>query len=222
MCKSWEKGDLALRFKARFGGFERSGITLAVVWMTQVHGTRRRREIKRGLHIFPNVFLFVFVRQKWRKTKVRLLQVGDWWCKHTRLAPKKRFQPAHGLCKCAYQARGNVARRWKMTIEKNTVLKPKCACQAATTTARKVSPSGYHEVDFWRESLAQNQISAKAIKRKTASRPKCACQAATTTKEPICNVRFFFVFHCENKQNMHATHARSIRRGRGGSTIIFF
>ena len=47
---------MALRFKARFGGFERSGITLAVVWMTQVHGTRRRREIKRGLHIFPDVF----------------------------------------------------------------------------------------------------------------------------------------------------------------------
>ena len=70
MCKSWETGDLALRFKARFWGFERSGITLAVLWSTGVHGTRRRRPIKRCLHIFPNVFLMVVGLQSnfWWKT----------------------------------------------------------------------------------------------------------------------------------------------------------
>ena len=60
MCKNSEKGDLALRFEARFGGFERSGITLAVVWRTQVRGTRRRRAVKRGLHIFATLFQCVF------------------------------------------------------------------------------------------------------------------------------------------------------------------
>jgi len=56
MCKSKEKCDLALRFKTRFGGFGRSGITLAVVWRTQVRGTRRRRVVKRGLHISATFF----------------------------------------------------------------------------------------------------------------------------------------------------------------------
>ena len=66
---------MALRFKARFGGFERSGITLAVVWMTQVHGTRRRREIKRGLNIFLNVFFARFCAPKDRK-KLSALVTG--------------------------------------------------------------------------------------------------------------------------------------------------
>ena len=38
------------------GGLERSGITLAVVWRTQVRGTRRRRVLKHGLHIFATFF----------------------------------------------------------------------------------------------------------------------------------------------------------------------
>ena len=63
MCKNSEKGDLALRFKARFGGFERSGITLAVVWRTQVRGTRRRRVLKRGLHIFATLFQCFLLRK---------------------------------------------------------------------------------------------------------------------------------------------------------------
>ena len=63
MCKSKEKCDLALRFKTRFGGFGRSGITLAVVWRTQVRGTRRRRAVKRGLHIFATLF-YVFLETK--------------------------------------------------------------------------------------------------------------------------------------------------------------
>ena len=60
MCKSLENCDLALRFKARFGVFERSGITLAVVWRSQVHGTRRRRAVNRGLHIFATFFQCFF------------------------------------------------------------------------------------------------------------------------------------------------------------------
>jgi len=42
---------------------ERSGITLAVVWRTQVRGTRRRRAVKRGLHIFATLF-YVFLETK--------------------------------------------------------------------------------------------------------------------------------------------------------------
>ena len=56
MCNIGEKSDLELRFKARFGGFERSGITLAVVSSTGVHGTAGRRLLKRGLYTFPCVF----------------------------------------------------------------------------------------------------------------------------------------------------------------------
>ena len=58
---------MELRFQARFGGFEHSGITLAVVWSTGVHGTRRRRAIKRGLHTFPIVFFIDFGEKKGEK-----------------------------------------------------------------------------------------------------------------------------------------------------------
>ena len=61
--------DFALRFKARFGGLERSGITLAVVWRTQVRGTRRRRAVKRGLLMverFSDVFLHCVLVRFWR------------------------------------------------------------------------------------------------------------------------------------------------------------
>ena len=63
MCKNLKTCDLALHFKARFGGFERSGITLAVVWRTQVRGTRRRRVLNRGLHIFATLFQCFFVEK---------------------------------------------------------------------------------------------------------------------------------------------------------------
>ena len=36
---------------------------------------------------------------------------------HERVVPKKRFQQAHDLCKCAHEARGKVARRGKKLIE---------------------------------------------------------------------------------------------------------
>ena len=57
MHNNWKTCDLALRFKARFVGPERSGITLAMVWSTGSHGTAGRRVRKRGLHIFAMVFL---------------------------------------------------------------------------------------------------------------------------------------------------------------------
>ena len=60
MCKSLEKGDMALRFQARLGGSERSGSTLAVVSSTRSHGTAGRRCLKHGLHIFPNEFGWFF------------------------------------------------------------------------------------------------------------------------------------------------------------------
>ena len=60
VCKSLKKNDLAQRFKTRFGGLERSGITLAVIWRTQVRGTRRRRAVKGGLHMFATFFLRLF------------------------------------------------------------------------------------------------------------------------------------------------------------------
>ena len=56
MCKACQEGGLALRFQARFGGPECSGITLAMVWSTGRHGTAGRRVLKRGLHIFANDF----------------------------------------------------------------------------------------------------------------------------------------------------------------------
>ena len=68
MCKSAETGDLELRFQARFGGPERSGITLAVVSMTQVRGTRRRRALKRGKNTFPQLFGSFFGAPSRRKS----------------------------------------------------------------------------------------------------------------------------------------------------------
>ena len=53
MWKACQDGDLALRFQARFGGPECSGITLILVWSTGDHGTAGRRVVKHGLHIFP-------------------------------------------------------------------------------------------------------------------------------------------------------------------------
>ena len=91
MCKSKDKGDVAKLSQPRqtknvdfalvfcvkvekkviwhyvlrrdLRGPKHSGITLAVVWRTQVHGTQRRRAIKRGLHTFPNDFWSFFGRQ---------------------------------------------------------------------------------------------------------------------------------------------------------------
>ena len=90
----------------------------------------------------------------------------------------------HDLCKSAYEARHNEARRGKMTVSKNEVLKAKSACQAAATAAHQVEPSGSRDGDFCRESSDENKISEKAIKNKTAKKPKSACQATTTTKVP--------------------------------------
>ena len=63
MYESSETCDLELRFKGRFEGFEVSGITLAMVWSTRMHGTRRRRAVKHSLHIFPTLlWLFLGVQ----------------------------------------------------------------------------------------------------------------------------------------------------------------
>ena len=54
---------MTLRFKAICEGVLLSGITLAMVWSTRIHGTRRRRAIKHCLHTFPNICrLFVGVQ----------------------------------------------------------------------------------------------------------------------------------------------------------------
>ena len=92
------------------------------------------------------------------------------------------YKCTHDLCKSAYQAWHNEARRGKMTVSKNEVLKAKSACQAAATTAHQVEPSGSRDGDFCRESPDENKMSEKAMKNKTAKKPKSACQATTTTK----------------------------------------
>ena len=74
------------------------------------------------------------------------------------------YKCTHDRCKSAYQAWHNEARRGKMTVSKNEVLKAKSACQAAATTAHQVEPSGSRDGDFCRESSDENQLCENGIK----------------------------------------------------------
>ena len=78
------------------------------------------------------------------------------------------YKCTHDLCKSAYEARHNEARRGKMTVGKNEVLKAKSACQAAATPTQQVELSGSRDGDFCRESSDENKISEKAIKSSIA------------------------------------------------------
>ena len=96
--------------------------------------------------------------------------------------PHDVYKCTHELCKSAYEARHNEARRGKITIEQKTVLKLKSACQAAAIRTHKVEPSGFRDGDFCRESPDENKICEKAAKKKTAKKRKSAWHGATTTK----------------------------------------
>ena len=60
---------------------ERSGITLAVVWRTEVRGTRRRRAVKCDLHIFELVlgwFEGLFLGATESKTKAEIQALSSY------------------------------------------------------------------------------------------------------------------------------------------------
>ena len=126
----------------------------------------------------PCIRITIMISSTWQL--MIILVRGSHVCKIQQ--PHDAQKCTHGLCKCAYQAPHNDAKWRKNTLLKKTVLKVKCACQAAATRAHKVVPSGFRDCDFWWESSDENQICKKTIKKKTAIFREPAWHGATTTK----------------------------------------
>ena len=129
------------------------------------------------------------------------------------------YKCTHDLCKSAYQAWHNEARRGKMTVSKNEVLKAKSACQAAATAAHQVEPSGPPDGDFCRESSDENQISEKAIKNKTAKNQSLLARRLRQQKAKFESLLFYERLKDMILPNTSKTKARDTRRGPLGSTI---
>ena len=109
----------------------------------------------------PSIRIGIMVSSTWQLMIIPLR--GSHLCKIQQ--PHDAQKCTHGLCKCAYQAPRNNAKWRKHTILKKTVLKLKCACQAAATRAHKVVPSGFRDCDFWWESSDENKICKKNGKK---------------------------------------------------------